>query len=210
MDILNEQTTSFRLADDGVVHVSIRLGDEYVDSTDAHLISISPSGCKLRTMRPVTIGPDFELVLSGPALSDPISMTGRICWATPRSEDEWYLGCTFNPRIPTEVFDELTRSGALEKRSEARFETTIPTVIGWELSPEKVAGKVINLSAGGFCFMAPMAPKPGLRVKLHPVGGETTLARSVWTVELNSNFACGCEFVDEAGYRNLRELLWQA
>ena len=190
-----------------VVHTEV---DGKTDSTKAELIDISSGGARLRTREPISDREitGFDLKVRRPKRM--ISVAGEVCWMVPANGDYWWLGCSFNPKIPDETLHQFAEGGILERRQHDREMIALMSTAKWELEKDAATVRILNFSEGGFCLLSQNEGKPGERVLLQfaLANGKELLvtAKAQWQVESDEGFVMGCEFLQPTDHRIFSEL----
>ena len=186
----------------GVVTVHVILEGE--DPVDAQVVDLTLGGAKLLMSTQLTINQSLELRINLPCDETSIRVSAKVCWTRPLGEEQWWIGCYFDPPIPDSAIESLSVSGYLERRRFDRFETSIEARARWELSQISVPVTIINVSAGGFCARTEETGEPGQRMLIEiDRGDQGTLvipAKLHWRRKIDDGYHLGCAFITKDGF----------
>lgn len=202
---------------DEPLDVVVEAGDNRTETVKATLVDLSCGGAKLRVAERFSLDSKLTFRIESDGLKNSIEVAADICWTRIAVGSEWWLGCSFNPRMPYELIRELAEVGIIERRESERQEITIDVSASYELGAARIPVRITSLSPGGFCLCSPEPVTPGSRVLLRieqdanevakEVANEQLIsAKSRWMVECEKGFVVGCEFADSSSHVALRRL----
>ena len=193
------------------ISVVIEREDQETETIDAELVDVSQGGAKLKTDKRLSIDDEVTLDISPDGSDRRVTVVARICWARPSKDDQFWIGCRFNPRLPQSLLVDLAEGGYLERREYRREDIALKALARWELTPDDVEMRLADYSSGGFCLLSEEPGTAGKRILLHldNEDGEQVLVsgKAQWQVESEEGFRIGCEFVNQGGYQMVRGIL---
>lgn len=204
MDIIQRRRAPrYQIRNDDGLTVTVRKTDDTVEHMEVQLLDLSVGGARIKadTLFPVKQILAVKIVTESPRLA--ISITGEVCWVAPAIGDDWSIGCSFKPQIPTDVLHDFAESGVIERREHRRHQTCRQAMAMWELRAETSAVQVIDYSKGGYCLSSLAEPNLGesMLLRLDSEAGEVTIKGKIkWYVETEAGFVLGCEYADPQDY----------
>jgi len=201
----------YGLASDDEIEVRVERDSESgLESTEAELIDISPGGAKLRTAGPLNVLDILSLQLCIKRLHRTITVAGAVCWTTPTTNGQWWVGCRFKPPMPEQTLQEFAQDGILERRKHERDQTWLRMTAKFELKQELASVWVLNFSKGGFCILSDTQARVGERAELRiDLDNNRSLAvrgKVCWQVESSEGYVVGCEMLRNKDFGLLMDI----
>jgi hypothetical protein len=190
-----------------------RTDDDNAVPVAAHLLDLSPSGARLRLAAPPTFQESVRLRIESRNFDVELEIAATVIWIRPAADEQWTVGCSFVPHLPERCVRDLFAKGLLERRKSPRRPLAGRAMARWELSPVAVAVSLLDVSAGGFSVLSPVAVVTGSRMLLvarEGTEGHPSIeipAKVRWQLQGTDGCAVGCEFTTTNGLSLLREAL---
>jgi Tfp pilus assembly protein PilZ len=191
------------------ISVSIQNPDESGKPLSAAIVNISGRGARLKVSRSFAVNDSLPLTIR---VKDPrysFEVTAKVCWVAPVIGQDWWLGCSLTPAIPTSALNDLARNGLIERRSHARRPVSLTAIAKWELTSKTSFARILDCSQGGFCLLSQVEAKRGERVQLQFEGTDQPLAvhgKIVWQAQSSEGHVLGCEFLDPGDFATVSRL----
>lgn len=177
-----------------------RLVEGTVRRLRAGLVDLSTGGAKLTINEApkqqetihVSIGTDdrkVELVL-----------IAKIRWVCPNGENEWALGCAFDPPMPQDLIQGLATGGYVDRRTHEREQIMLDARVRYGTSSAWHDVTLLDYSAEGFCVAGdlPSADCEELMLCGTMLSGEPVEfpAAVRWKFHRDNQWVLGCQLRD--------------
>jgi len=202
----------FALPGYAAAHVSIlRQAGEAPLPISAELMDLSPGGARLALAMPLLIHESVKVRIQVPEVDFDVTLCADVCWLRPQPQDVWWLGCSFQPKIPADTLARLAVTGQLDRRRHARLPLAAPAKARWPLEGDLWAVTLRDYSPGGFCLLAPAGERTGNRLLLEISAPDeppvSINARVLWEMAVQDGVLLGCEFRDNLGPAALAQVV---
>ena len=207
--ILLRTHARFHMAGEAYVKAFVALRDKPDAEAPTEILDLSQGGAKLGLREPLPIKAQVRLRLVSEALASDVNLDGNVCWSRPAGNGLWWMGCAFDEPIPDEQIDELAMAGGLERRRESRSPQDATAFVRWELAPEPVKVRLVDLSRGGFALIMPSRPAVGDRLSLcfeiRNAAEVPIMARVQWFQVHSNGYIVGCTFLGRDEFTACRQ-----
>ncbi len=168
----------------------------------AQVVDLSPHGAKLAVSQEIPEGELTRMRLVIDQLNINFQVAADVCWTQHGDDDNWLIGCSLDPQLPTSLFRGLTSDVQAERRFDPRTETSLQLLARWDLAGHDVSVKILNYSRGGFCVFSDKPVDFDRRLHLS-IGGEVEtviIAHATWQLEATEGIVVGCSFLREKDF----------
>ncbi|MCA9188182.1 MAG: PilZ domain-containing protein [Pirellulaceae bacterium] len=176
---------------------------------DAVLLDISLGGAKLRVAQPLPEGERLTLRIHPIGVDEVIDVEAAVCWSRIAATGDWWLGCSFTPRLPEYILSRLAEGQVLDRRHNERMPVDLRTAASWELSRDAFQAEIRDISRDGFCLQTTRPGPIGGRVMLRLRQDDGTMdlvtGKCRWQIESSDGFLMGCEFTQPNEYGRIRK-----
>jgi hypothetical protein len=179
---------------------------------NAKLIDISTGGLRISSNQRTAEGDLLTVTITTEDAASPITVRAQVCWTTLAAKGRFYLGCSIEPAIPQSLLEHLATSGILERRQEARQESSLSLPARWELDPAAGEAAILNLSSGGISLLMPQPGNVGRRICLTLLdeGGDSAriYVKARWQIQTPDGTVVGCAIPDRTTYLRLSQMTY--
>ena len=195
----------YQLCDGANVQAVVARHDEGIDNEiRATVLDLSRGGGKFGLPCPLPIRNRVSVRLIAESIGAEVALDADVCWARPMGQNQWWMGCAFDPPMPEKDINQLAQGGCIERRQNTRCPQNVPAKLRWELETEAVDVSLVDLSVGGFGLELPTEPRIGgrLQILLEPDNPHESPihARIQWCRREDDHFKAGCIFLNREGF----------
>ena len=174
------------------------------------LKDLSSSGAKVTVPYCIPFEEAVRVRIEIPELSLRISVPAEVCWIRSMDDSTWVIGCSLNKELSVDVLDKIAAGGYIDRRRSPWQKTDIRATARWELAETWLPIRIVDISAGGFCFFCEEPKQAGLGTSLlleRPDGTSVTVCgKEVWHKQVKDGFLVGCTLLDRGDFRYLDEI----
>jgi hypothetical protein len=173
------------------------------------LVDLSQCGAKFSVPEEIATNKSIRLKISVAELGMEFYVAGSLCWAKPGPDGNWFAGCSLEPGLPKNFFDQLARDGRINRRVHDRFDGFTNLGACFDVDGELTPVTLKNYSAGGFCVLSQVPAPIGHRFNLCIAEPEEAVmpSQTQWQLAVRDGYLIGCLLLDSNDFERLEALL---